>query len=204
MKYCLRFLCFLFALVGYISADNLQDFIDGVAELHKTYESKQINYTQFFKGIDSLSKEKLGPKEKDYIDQAKIPQGDDLSKISEKYWKRLERRIFAKVLLYALYGYPKDAEVLLGQFEEVLLFKTVVTVVPSGHPWIILWDGISISKASLIYYMQTECIKLFGKDTDWTQQIKSRVQSGSIGSYDEAYQFLEELYRDSKRATSGD
>ena len=161
MRHFLRFLCGWLMLACWTSADRLQDFIDGVGKLHRTYELKELPICgeQFLKDVSLLKTEKLTERELRYILCTKLPQKKDFSKITKKTLKQLERRIFAKVLLLALLGCPQQASDLLGQFEGALA-RTEVAVVPTNHPWIILLNCITTS-----CLLDPGLTKHFGKTT---------------------------------------
>ena len=146
MRHFLRFLCVWLMLACWGSADKLQDFIEAVGELHRTYELKELPICreQFLKDVNFLKTEKLTERELRYILCAKLPHEKDFPKITKKTLKQLERRIFAKILLLALLGYPQQASDLLVQFEGTLA-RIEVAVVPTNHPWIILLNCITIS-----------------------------------------------------------
>ena len=144
MKYSLHFSYVLFWLVGWSFADNLQDFIEAVANLNRDYELEKIPAEKFLYRINLFKIEKLTEEDVRCILAVEIPTPQEISKMVKKQWTQLERKIFVKIVLLALLGHPKRANSLLEQFENNLM-ETDVPIIPTSHPWIILWNCISFS-----------------------------------------------------------
>ena len=163
MRIFLRFLCGLFVFMGYGLADGLQVFLDGVVKLQRTYEKREISGEQYFMAIKSLVSENLTQKDIRVICETEIPSRKNFHKMRKKHWVGLERKLFTKILLLALYGRPIEANALLRTFEDFLSRQDVPSIVPTHRSWIILLNCIDISYRPLIRNYVAGCIGILTK-----------------------------------------
>jgi|GEM_PF-5076292 hypothetical protein len=202
MRYFWSFLLGLLMFVDYSAADRIQDFIDVVTDLYKAYESKlPMKPVAFFQDIDFYVKEDLTKEDIKRIFNAKVPSHEEMPKLLKKQCTQLERIIFAKILLLSLAGQPRQAEDLLNQLDDALLY-TDVAILPS-HPWVILLNciGISYMLHPMERYKETLATPTRDEDviTDEEEDYLLFLKAGedekeaATKSYDDADEFLQEL-----------
>ena len=202
MRHFLRFLCGLVLFVGYSSADNLQNFIDGVAKIQRLYERKEISETSYWKAIGALADRELTVEDKSVIEQIQIPSDESIPGMRQKHWTNLERKFFAKILLLALDGCPLEASTLLEALDSFLLRSdlNLPPVVPTHHPWIILLNCISISHWRCVRDLANHCVQIlsdkgYGVTPEWDkwlrQEVNTQVQNGTMETYNDAVSFCD-------------